>query len=139
MTTVSSTDIIESIVGTYSYFQRAFDAWLITCPRLLDFLKENSTKIKKKIRLAKDEDQKQDLMMELHIAWLILKKPEFEVKYEYWGSKEASPDYLVSHNGKDCWAIEVKHLRDISESSNLDFDAPDDDDFELPEILSNEN
>jgi len=134
MTTVSNMDIITGIVGTDSYFQRAFDAWIPSCPRLIQFITENKNKIKRKIRLAQNEEQKEDLMMELHIAWLLLKEPEFEVKYEFWGTKEANPDYLVTQNGKDQWAIEVKHLRDISQPLNFDSDE-----FELLEIPSNES
>ena len=133
MNSNSTIETINSIVGSDSYFQLAFETWLVTCPRFLQFLEEYDSKIRKKVREATDEDRKKDLVAELHIAWLILKQPGMEVKYEPWGNKEAAPDFMVTENSHS-WCIEVKHLRDISQP--LDLEA---DEVVLPEIPSNEN
>jgi len=133
MTNEPITDLMQNIVGTNDYFKLAFERWLPTCSRLPEFLSNYERKIRKKIREIDDEGKQADLIAELHIAWLLLKKPEFEIEYEPWGKDVAAPDYFVKSTN-DRWSIEVKHLRDISQPLDLDSDEA-----VLPEIPSNES
>lgn len=114
---------------------REWDIWLrgleVSNPRFTDFLNSNQTKIRSKVRESRVSDERRhDLMTELHIPWLLLKRPEvFSITYEPEGRTRRGADYEVS-SGAGSFRVEVTHLR---EDSTCRETGPDEEPvFEIP-------
>lgn len=90
----------------------ALTAWVVSSPRYAAFAEKYKDKIRKKLRVTREQDAIADLLVELQIPHWLLQERRFEVAYEPYGiGKTTSPDYSVTFRTNFTFNIEVTHVR----------------------------
>jgi hypothetical protein len=86
--------------------------WLEASPRFTAFVETYRAKIRKKIRLARDQESVLDLRGELQVAYCLLTDRRLAVAYEpYASAKRRSPDFAVTYRANLVFNIEVARIR----------------------------
>jgi hypothetical protein len=86
--------------------------WFDSSRRFTDFVNNNHTKIRKKIRTSQDSERLRDLQLELETAYLLLRERALSVQYETQHPREGrSPDFEVMFTSSISFMVEVTRMR----------------------------
>lgn len=75
------------------------------------FAEEHRDKIRKKIRIARDDEARRDLRAELAVAHAVLADRRVELAYERAGATVGGPDFTISFRGHVAFNLEVTRWR----------------------------
>ena len=108
-------DLLDSIFDTKKpAFYPEFEAWVRGSRRFRAFAAAYDTKIRAKLKNARDEGGLKDLRAELETTWLLLREERFTLEYEkYAASKQRGPDFTVTFRTHTPFNVEVRRLRSI--------------------------
>ena len=88
------------------------EKWLESSRRFTAFIFTFRDKIRKKLRVTRDEETLYDLQLELETAYLLLRERSLSVAYEPEQSKQIrSPDFAVTFTTSHTFMVEVTRLR----------------------------
>jgi hypothetical protein len=88
------------------------EAYVVSSRRFAAFLTAFATKIRKKLRSARDHDSVRDLALELETAYLLLRERGFSLEYEpRRGGRVRGPDFAVAFTTSSEFLVEVTRLR----------------------------
>lgn len=91
-----------------------FENWVRASRRFRAFATEYRTKIRAKVRNARDESNLNDLRAELETALLLLRAEPFTIEYEtYAASKQRGPDFTVTFKTHTPFNVEVRRIRNV--------------------------
>ena len=91
------------------------EIWLRSSRRFTAFATTFRDKIRKKLRVTRDEETLRDLRLELETAYLLLQERSLSLAYEPDQHKHGrSPDFAVSFTTSLTFMVEVTRLRDIA-------------------------
>lgn len=126
-------DLLEAIFdGSTPAFAPEFEAWMRRSRRFKAFAVRYQTKIRTKLKNARDDNSMTDLRAELETAVLLLRDERFTLEYEaYAASKQRGPDYTVTFRTHTRFNVEVRRLRGVE----LDADDPDARSIKLMAVL----
>lgn len=100
-----------------------FEAWVRSSRRYRTFAAAYQTKIRAKLKAARDEDGLKDLRAELETAMLLLRDSRFMLEYEkYAALKQRGPDFTVIFKTHTPFNVEVRRIRGL-EMNDTDSDA----------------
>ena len=86
--------------------------WLASSRRFAAFATEFREKIRKKLRVTRDEETNYDLRLELETAYLLLQERRLSVVYEPQQTREVrGPDFAVTFTTSLTFMVEVTRLR----------------------------
>ncbi len=86
--------------------------WLAASPRFRIFVEAQRDKIRKKVRVSRDEERQRDLLVELGAAYWLLRDKRFTLAYEVFAAeKTRGPDFTVTYTTKFSFTVEVTRLR----------------------------
>lgn len=86
--------------------------WLASSRRFTAFVNAHHTKIRKKIRVAQEQENLRDLQLELETAYLLLRERSLSLVYEpQHPDLGRSPDFAVSFTTSLVFMVEVTRLR----------------------------
>jgi hypothetical protein len=101
--------------------------WFASSRRFTAFVNTNHTKIRKKLRTARDPESLRDLQLELETAYLLLREPSLSVAYEPQHPREGrSPDFAVTFTTSVTFMVEVTRLRASQSETSPDTPLPGD-------------
>ena len=86
--------------------------WCLASRRVLEFAEAYATKLRKKVRLARSDDEWKDLLAELTIGNLLAQHRKIQVQYEprpLTGTR--APDFRATYKGHTEVYVEVTRLR----------------------------
>jgi len=90
------------------------ETWLRSSRRFAAFVTTFRDKVRKKLRVTKDQETLYDLRLELETAYLLLQEPSLSVVYEPPQSeRKRSPDFAVTFTTRLTFMVEVTRLRTI--------------------------
>lgn len=93
-------------------FYQEFEAWVRGSRRFKAFAIQYRSKIRTKIRGARDDHYLNDLRAELETALCLLRDDSLTLEYEkYTASKQRGPDFTVTFKTHTPFNIEVRRLR----------------------------
>lgn len=93
------------------------EAWLASSRRFVAFVSAGRDKIRKKLRVIKDEESLYDLKLELETVYLLLREKSLSVAYEPEHSRRfRSPDFAVTFTTSLTFMVEVTRLRAVQVS-----------------------
>jgi len=114
MTAHMSADELQHYLfgGSQHRLQVQVGVWLTESPRFRAFVEAQRDKIRKKVRMAGDEDARRDLLVELGAAYRLLREKRFTLAYELFAAnKMRGPDYVVTYTTKFSFTVEATRLR----------------------------
>lgn len=89
--------------------------WLGSSRRFTAFVTTFRDKIRKKLRVTKDQETLHDLRLEFETAYLLLQERTLSLAYEPEQSKQVrSPDFAVTYTTSLIFMVEVTRLRGIA-------------------------
>ncbi|HEX6033250.1 MAG TPA: hypothetical protein VFY83_02405 [Anaerolineales bacterium] len=95
----------------------AMDVWLKSSRRFTAFVTSFRDKIRKKIRVTRDQETFYDLQLELETAYRLLQERTLSVVYEPEQSGPGrSPDFAVTYTTSLTFMVEVTRLRAVTAS-----------------------
>ena len=94
-------------------FSTLMSEWLNSSRRFTTFVADARDKIRKKIRVTKDQETLSDLLLELETAYLLLQEKSLSVVYEPPCGQGRCPDFAVSFTTSMTFMVEVTRLRTI--------------------------
>ena len=98
-------------------------AWLGSSRRFTVFVTTFCDKIRKKLRVTKDQETLYDLRLEFETAYLLLQERPLSLAYEPEQSKQVrSPDFAVRYTTSLTFMVEVTRLRAVSKTEILSSD-----------------
>ncbi|MBK9123920.1 MAG: hypothetical protein IPM16_12505 [Chloroflexi bacterium] len=104
-------------------FYTEFEAWVRGSRRYRAFAETYQTKIRSKLRAARDADAVSDLYAELQAAALLLHEPKIALEYEtYAATGKRGPDFSATWKAHTRFNVEVRRVRSV-EWQNLDPEA----------------
>ncbi|MCC6166942.1 MAG: hypothetical protein IT329_06905 [Caldilineaceae bacterium] len=88
-----------------------FEDWLTSSKSFALFVQTYQQKIRKKIRMSRDDEELYNLYCELRTAYLLVQEPKFAVAYEpYTKQQGRSPDFSVTYRTHTTFHVEVTRL-----------------------------
>ena len=109
--------------GSKPFFYSTFDGWVRGARRYRAFATRYSTKIRAKLKSARDDSGLKDLWAELETAALLLTEPRFTLEYEkYMALKHRGPDFTATFKTHTPFNVEVRRFR-TSELAGDDSEA----------------
>jgi hypothetical protein len=114
-------DLLSSIFDNQKpAFYPEFEGWVRDSRRYRQFATTYSTKIRAKLKNARDEHGIKDLSAELQTASLLLREERFSLEYErYTALKQRGPDFTVTFRTHTPFNVEVRRIR----STEYDVDS----------------
>lgn len=105
--------LLDDIFGSGNPALRAeFAGWVRESRRYKAFATDYHTKIRAKLRNARDDNGIQDVRTELEIAACLLREDRFTLEYEkYTASRQRGPDFTVTYRTHTPFNVEVRRLR----------------------------
>ena len=98
--------------GVYGEFRTEFESWVRDLRRFREFAGSNRSKIRAKLKSARDEGGLLDVRAELQTALLLLGEERFTLEYEvYAAAKQRGPDYTVTFKTHTPFNVEVRRIR----------------------------
>jgi hypothetical protein len=95
-------------------FYPEFEGWVRSSRRFKAFATTYHTKIRSKLKNARDEAGLKDLHAELETAALLLHEERFTLEYEkYMASKQRGPDFTVTFRTHTPFNVEVRRIRSV--------------------------
>ncbi|MCC6804085.1 MAG: hypothetical protein IT319_14480 [Anaerolineae bacterium] len=106
-------DLLDDIFdGGQPAFYAEFAGWVRGSRRYKAFAATYHTKIRAKLRSARDEAGMTDLRAELETAALLLRDERFALEYEkYTAARQRGPDYTVTFRTRTPFNVEVRRVR----------------------------
>lgn len=106
-------DLLASIFDNQKpAFYPEFEGWVRDSRRYRQFATTYSTKIRAKLKNARDEHGIKDLHAELRTAALLLREERFTLEYErYTALKQRGPDFSVTFRTHTPFNVEVRRIR----------------------------
>ena len=106
-------DLLNEIFdGKKSALTREFKDWVQDSRRFKAFATTHKTKIRAKLKNARDEAGMKDIRAELETASLLLREERFTLEYEkYAASKQRGPDFTVTYRTHTPFNVEVRRIR----------------------------
>ncbi len=106
-------DLLNSIFdGQKPAFYPEFEGWVRESRRFKAFASSYNTKIRAKLKNARDEGGIKDLRAELETAALLLREERFTLEYErYAPLKQRGPDFTVTFKTHTPFNVEVRRIR----------------------------
>jgi hypothetical protein len=92
-------------------------SWVDESTGMRRFVEANATKIRRKLREARDAETRRDLRAELLAAALLLADRRIELAYEASGAGRAGPDFAVSFRGVTRCNVEVTRRRGAADAA----------------------
>ena len=91
-----------------------FELWIRGSRRFRAFATTYSSKIRAKLKSARDAGSPEDLRAELQTAAVLLREERFSLEYEkYAASKQRGPDFTVLFKGHTPFNVEVRRIRSV--------------------------
>lgn len=88
------------------------EAYVVASRRFTAFLTAFASKVRKKLRGARDHDSVRDLALELETAYLLLRERAFSLEYEPRRERRVrGPDFAVAFTTSSEFMVEVTRLR----------------------------
>lgn len=108
-------ELLDAIFGDSQHtLADEFGAWVRASRRFKAFATANSTKIRAKLRNARDEARLQDVRAELATAALLLRDERIALEYEkYAALKQRGPDFTATFRTNAPFNVEVRRLRSL--------------------------
>ena len=98
--------------GLLGGFRSEFATWVRDSRRFREFAGGNRTKIRAKLKSARDEGGLLDVRAELQTALLLLGDERFTLEYEaYAAAKQRGPDFTVTFKTHTPFNVEVRRIR----------------------------
>jgi hypothetical protein len=94
-------------------FSTLMSEWLNSSRRFTTFVSTFRDKIRKKLRVTRDQDTLQDLRLELETAYQLLRDKSLSLVYEPQCGQGRCPDFAVSFTTSMTFMVEVTRLRTI--------------------------
>lgn len=112
-------DILNECFGDGdSPLRSEFEGWMRNSRRFKAFAENHRTKIRAKLRSARDAEGVLDVRAELVAAERLLHEEQFALVYEdYAAAKQRGPDFTVVYKTHTLFNVEVRRIRAASESS----------------------
>ena len=109
---MSDNELIESLTLLLPPWLRGrFHGWLTQSASFKAFANDNEAKIRSKLKNAKSNEFKADVVAELEIACRLLANSSISLIYEPFGAnEEKNPDFLAIYNDYS-FLLEVKRIR----------------------------
>jgi hypothetical protein len=109
-------EIDELLVDIFTGADRAlyleFEKWVRASRRFRVFATSYRTKIRAKLRNARDAQGMKDLRTELETAFILSQEERFTVEYErYAAAKQRGPDFTVTFKTHTPFNVEVRRIR----------------------------
>lgn len=99
--------------GSPSALAGVCEQWITASRRFRAFVESNREKIRKKVRIARDEESRKDLQAELATAYQLVQEPRLSIAYEaYAAGKQRGPDFTVVFRVRTRFNVEVTRLRE---------------------------
>ena len=110
---MTDSELLTTIFGGETHpLREACASWIMSSRPFRAFLAENAGKIRKKSRLASDEESLRDVRLEMDAAYHLLADRRVALAYErYLADKMRGPDFTVTFKGHIVFNVEVKRLR----------------------------
>jgi hypothetical protein len=100
--------------GKKTGFYTDFEDWVKASRRFKAFAISQRSKIRTKLKSARDAEQMKDLRAELETAMLLLREEKFTLEYEkYAALRQRGPDYTVTFKTHTPFNIEVRRIRSL--------------------------
>jgi hypothetical protein len=100
--------------GKKTGFYTDFEGWVKASRRFKAFAISQRSKIRTKLKSARDAEQLKDLRAELETAMLLLREEKFTLEYEkYAALRQRGPDYTVTFKTHTPFNIEVRRIRSL--------------------------
>jgi hypothetical protein len=100
--------------GNKTTFYPEFEGWVRGSRRFREFALRYHSKIRAKLKSARDDAGLKDIRAELETAWLLLHEERFTLDYErYTALKQRGPDFTVTFKTHTPLNIEVRRMRSI--------------------------
>ncbi len=117
--------IDEIFDGSTATFAAEFGDWVRGSRRFKAFATEYHSKLRAKLKNARDEAALLDVRAEFEAAALLLREPRFEVEYEkYTAQKRRGPDFTVTFKTHTPFNVEVRRVRAVElDAADLNLDA----------------
>jgi hypothetical protein len=108
-------DLLDDIFdGKQPTFYPEFEGWVRGSRRYKAFAADYRSKIRAKLRNARDEAGMVDLRAELETAALLLRDHRFTLEYEkYAAARQRGPDFTVTFRTRTLFNVEVRRVRSI--------------------------
>jgi hypothetical protein len=115
---VSINELLSHIFeGNIHFLAIAFERWVKSSKTFRAFAETYRSKIRKKRRGVKTEEELKDLYFELETAYLLLQERRFVVEYEkYAAERQRSPDFSVVFRTRINFNVEVTRIRAVEAS-----------------------
>ena len=99
--------------GAPSALSTSCERWISSSRPFRSFVERYREKIRKKVRVARDEESLGDLQAELAVAYQLVQERRFSVEYEvYTAGRQRGPDFSVTFRDHTHLNVEVTRLRD---------------------------
>lgn len=106
--------LAEIFDGKKSALYFDFETWLRESRRFRQFASMYRTKIRAKLKHARDDASRNDVRAELETAALLLRAESFTLEYEkYAASKQRGPDFTVTYKTHTPFNVEVRRIRKV--------------------------
>ena len=103
--------------GKPHFLAESMASWLSSSRRFTAFVMAFRDKIRKKLRVTKDQETLYDLRLEFETAYLLLQERTLSLEYEPEQSKQVrSPDFAVTYTTSLTFMLEVTRLRTVSKA-----------------------
>jgi hypothetical protein len=100
--------------GKKTGFYSEFEGWVKASRRFKAFAISQRSKIRTKLKSARDAEQMKDLRGELETAMLLLREEKFTLEYEkYAAMRQRGPDYTVTFKTHTPFNVEVRRIRSL--------------------------
>jgi hypothetical protein len=108
-------DLLSDIFGeTRPAFYAEFEAWVRQSSRFQAFAGDYRTKIRAKLKNARDDEAMADVRAELETASQLLQEKRFTLEYErYAALKQRGPDFTVTFKTHTPFNVEVRRIRNL--------------------------
>ncbi len=106
--------------GQPNALAKPFAQWVTTSKPFTAFAQSYQSKIRKKVKMSRDEEETYNLYCELRTAYLLLQEPKFAVAYEpYTKEQGRSADFAVTFRTHTEFNVEVTRLRRSQQEQQL--------------------
>lgn len=113
--------LADCFARRHPVFEAEFAGWLRASRRLRAFVEGNRTKIRAKLKSARDEAGLLDVRAELAAAAALLSDERFTLAYEtYAAGKRGGPDFTLVFKAHVRCNVEVRRIRTIEASADID-------------------
>lgn len=115
-------ELLDTIFdGKKSALYPEFEGWVRGSRRFKAFATEYRTKIRAKLKNARDEHHLKDLRDELHTAALLLREDRFALEYEkYAALGQRGPDFTVTFKTHMPFNVEVRRIRSVEMDDDVE-------------------